>query len=81
MRTCPTGARHFGDLSNPQSAVSRLVEARGGYALMPEIGTGPVNRYLPPRKKGAGLSGPLTALVDLPATGLAGWLDRLLGKL
>ena len=81
VRTCPTGARHFGDLSDPGSEVSKLVADRGGYALMPEMGTAPVNRYLPPRKKGAALSGPLTPLVDIPATGLAGWLDRLLGKI
>ena len=76
VRTCPTGARHFGDLSDPQSAVSQLVEARGGYALMPDLGTKPVNRYLPPRKKGA-VAAP--ALEPLQATGIAGWLDRLLG--
>ncbi|NGM47145.1 4Fe-4S dicluster domain-containing protein [Rhodobacter sp. SGA-6-6] len=78
VRTCPTGARHFGDLSDPDSAVSRLVEARGGYELMPDLGTKPVNRYLPPRKKGAAAA---PALEPLAATGIAGWLDRLLGKI
>lgn len=81
VRTCPTGARHFGDLGDPQSAVSRLVAARGGYDLMPEMGTAPVNKYLPPRRKGAVAAAPLVALGEGEATGLAGWLDRLLGKL
>jgi sulfite dehydrogenase (quinone) subunit SoeB len=81
VRTCPTGARHFGDLSDPESAVSQLVAARGGFALMPELGTKPVNRYLPPRRKGAVAAGPLMPLVDQAATGIAGWLDRLLGKI
>jgi Fe-S-cluster-containing dehydrogenase component len=47
VRTCPTGARHFGDLGDPESAVSRLVAERGGMDLMPELGTRPVNKYLP----------------------------------
>ena len=51
VSTCPTGARSFGDLGDPNSEVSKLVEARGGYALMPEQNTKPVNRYLPPRPK------------------------------
>ncbi len=51
VSTCPVGARHFGDLGDPHSEVSRLVDARGGFALMPEQGTAPVNRYLPPRPK------------------------------
>ena len=80
VRTCPTGARHFGDLADPGSAVSRLVTERGGFDLMPEMGTAPVNKYLPPRKKGAAEAGPLTPLLDLKATGFAGWLDRLLER-
>ena len=49
VRACPTGARAFGDLGDSDSAVSRSVEARGGFDLMPEFGYGPVNKYLPPR--------------------------------
>jgi Fe-S-cluster-containing dehydrogenase component len=80
VRTCPTGARHFGDLGDPASEVSRLVVAREGYALMPDLGTKPVNRYLPPRPKGAAAAAPLAPLLDVKATGFAGWLDRLLEK-
>jgi len=51
VRACPTGARHFGDLGDETSAVSRLVAERGGYDLMPEMGYKPVNKYLPPRPR------------------------------
>ncbi|HMT15148.1 MAG TPA: 4Fe-4S dicluster domain-containing protein [Aestuariivirga sp.] len=51
VRACPAGARHFGDLGDPQSAVSQLVAARGGFPLLPEMDYKPVNRYLPPRAR------------------------------
>ena len=51
VKTCPAGARHFGDLGDPNSAVSQLVADRGGFDLMPEQGNNPVNKYLPPRKR------------------------------
>src|SRR3546814_17762679 len=53
VQACPTRARHFGDLGDPESAVSKLVAERGGMALMPELGYEPVNRYLPPRPRRA----------------------------
>ncbi|MGQ0566943.1 MAG: 4Fe-4S dicluster domain-containing protein, partial [Gemmobacter sp.] len=81
VRTCPTGARHFGDLSDPDSAVSRLVADRGGYDLMPDLGTRPANKYLPPRAKGPAQASPLAPLLDVQATGFAGWLDRMLGRI
>ncbi|MEY3664019.1 MAG: hypothetical protein RLZZ153_201 [Pseudomonadota bacterium] len=46
---CPTHARHFGDLADPNSAVSCLSRAREGGGLLEELGYRPVNRYLPPR--------------------------------
>jgi hypothetical protein len=49
---------------------------------MPEMGTKPVNRYLPPRKKDRPQEASLLApLLDIQATGFAGWLDRGLGKM
>jgi len=48
---------------------------------MPEMGTAPVNRYLPPRRKDVLAASPLAPLLDVSATGLAGWLDRMLGKI
>ena len=47
---CPTRARHFGDLGDPDSAVSRLVAERGGGDLLPGLGYRPTNKYLPPRE-------------------------------
>jgi Fe-S-cluster-containing dehydrogenase component len=85
VRTCPTGARHFGDLADPDSAVSRLVADRGGVDLMPEQGTAPVNKYLPPRPRDAApewdvLAPWLAPIEDAPG-GFLGWLDRTLARL
>jgi len=81
VRTCPAKARHFGDLADPDSAVSILVAERGGIELMPEQGTAPVNRYLPPREKDQiDVLGPLLAPVEEEPTGFLGWLDRALEK-
>jgi Fe-S-cluster-containing dehydrogenase component len=91
VRTCPTGARHFGDLADPDSAVSRLVADRGGVDLMPEQGTRPVNKYLPPRVKddlqapemsgGEDILAPFLAPVAETPQGFLGWLDRALDRL
>ena len=75
------GYRGVYDFADPDSKVSRLSAERGGFALMPEMGTNPVNRYLPPRKKDALDASPLAPLLDIKATGFAGWLDRVLGKI
>jgi len=86
VRTCPANARHFGDLSDPDSAVSKLVAERGGMDLMPEQGTKPVNKYLPPRPKQDRaddldvLAPFLEPVADSPQ-GFLGWLDRALDKL
>ncbi len=88
VRTCPAGARHFGDFADPQSNVSKLSAERGGIELMAEQGTRPVNRYLPPRPKsdvtGAGqIDVPLPALEEKnkDAGGFVAWLDKALEKL
>jgi Fe-S-cluster-containing dehydrogenase component len=87
VAACPTRARHFGDLGDPDSAISRLVAERDGYALMPEFGYKPVNRYLPPRPRRDGCN-------ETPATrepreetldrnqlpGVLRWLDRALSR-
>ncbi|MDK3074054.1 4Fe-4S dicluster domain-containing protein [Sedimentitalea sp. JM2-8] len=86
VRTCPAGARHFGDFSDPDSHVSRLTAERGGMDLMPEQGTKPVNKYLPPRPKDQlesqlGVLAPLLAPVAEDSRGFLGWLDRTLDKI
>ncbi len=50
VRACPTGARAFGDLGDPESAVSRSVADRGGYNLLESFGYKPVNKYLPTKR-------------------------------
>lgn len=47
---CPTSARLFGDIHDPDSVVSQAIRERGGYQLMPEWGTRPSNHYLPRQK-------------------------------
>ncbi|MDE0799693.1 MAG: 4Fe-4S dicluster domain-containing protein [Rhodospirillaceae bacterium] len=84
--TCPTGARHYGDLGDPQSDVSRLVRKRNGQDLMPEMGYRPTNKYLPQREKIANTAtGQTTALAPLEdtsgASGLLGWVDRMLEQM
>ncbi|NNF77498.1 MAG: ferredoxin, partial [Rhizobiales bacterium] len=54
VRACPAGARHYGDLGDPDSAVSKLVAVRSGYDLLPQSGYKPVNKYLPPRPRRTG---------------------------
>ena len=84
VRTCPSSARHFGDFNDPDSHVSQLVAERGGIELMPEMGTRPVNRYLPPRPKTRPTPDvkPMAATAPMPKTdGFLGWLDAALDKL
>ncbi|WP_299815375.1 4Fe-4S dicluster domain-containing protein [uncultured Jannaschia sp.] len=91
VRTCPSGARHFGDLGDPDSDVSRLVAERGGVDLMPEQNTKPVNQYLPPRPKDRLQAPEMTGDEDILAPWLAPvaeepqgflkWLDGALERL
>ena len=82
VQACPTKARHFGDLADPQSAVSLLVADRGGVALMPELGYAPVNRYLPPRPRRSGDEAQATADTTQADAGnlAARWLNRILKR-
>ncbi len=88
VATCPAKARHFGDLGDPNSDVSRLVAERGGKELMPELGYKPVNRYLPPRpaKRSVGDTGAGACLARLSGENPDGsgrflrWVDRVLSR-
>jgi Fe-S-cluster-containing dehydrogenase component len=76
VKTCPSSARHFGDLGDPDSEVSRLIAERSGFDLMPELGFAPTNKYLPPRRHAAPAA---IELSDAPSGGgFLGWIDRLL---
>ena len=79
VQACPTKARHFGDLADPQSKVSLLVADRGGVALMPELGYAPTNRYLPPRPRRTGAAGDTTTEAA-PANLATRWLNRILKR-
>jgi Fe-S-cluster-containing dehydrogenase component len=86
VKACPTGARAFGDLGDPTSAVSKQVAEREGYNLMPEFGYKPVNKYLPPRprRNKPGKAG--FSLTDVQpdaktaADRLFLWADRILSR-
>jgi Fe-S-cluster-containing dehydrogenase component len=81
VNACPVNARHFGDLADPDSQVSKMTAARGGMDLMPEMGYRPTNKYLPPRPRRDG-SGPRDAARALPDAepqgGFLAWLDQVL---
>jgi hypothetical protein len=85
VQACPTKARHFGDLGDPESKVSKLVAERGGVALLPELGYAPVNKYLPPRPRRAAIA-PDTQAASVETIDTAAlppvlrWVDRLLSR-
>ena len=85
VMACPTRARHFGDIGDPESKVSQLVAERGGYDLMPEMGYKPVNQYLPPRPRRDGCATTAAPAreeaADLSgASPLLRWMDRILSR-
>jgi Fe-S-cluster-containing dehydrogenase component len=81
VQACPTRARHFGDLGDPESDVSKLVAERNGVALMPELGYQPVNRYLPPRPRRTGDEASTDDASQADAGNLAQrWLNRILKR-
>ena len=46
VETCPNQALAFGDLDDPNSAVSKAMQAKPGYeSLRPELGTSPLVQY------------------------------------
>jgi sulfite dehydrogenase (quinone) subunit SoeB len=84
VATCPASARHFGDLGDPDSFVSRIVADRGGMDLMPELGYRPVNKYLPPRERRVDpvppLSPPHAEETAQPTGKFLRWVDRVLSR-
>ena len=51
VMACPTSARIFGDIHDPESSAAKAIREEGGYQLQPEWGTRPANHYLPRRKQ------------------------------
>ncbi len=82
VRSCPTHARFFGDLADPDSEVSQLVATRDGVDLMPEQDTRPTNKYLLPRRQTEPTEPfKLAELADPTPSGILGWIDRNLSRL
>jgi Fe-S-cluster-containing dehydrogenase component len=84
VSACPTSARHFGDLGDANSKVSKLVAERGGFDVMPEMGYRPVSKYLPLRSSRSARS---AANADERPEPVAGgkngfwqWIDRVLSQ-
>ncbi len=46
---CPVGARMFGDLNDPESHVSRILNSTSFFRLREDLGTAPRVYYLPAR--------------------------------
>jgi molybdopterin-containing oxidoreductase family iron-sulfur binding subunit len=46
------GARVFGDLNDPESEVSQLINNNPYFRLREDLGTNPRVYYLPPREEG-----------------------------
>jgi len=49
VAACPTGARHFGDIDDPESEVRQLIKGRFGFQFHPEFNLDPSVYYLPPK--------------------------------
>jgi dimethyl sulfoxide reductase iron-sulfur subunit len=48
VQTCIGKARYFGDLEDPDSEVSRIIQSKHGFQLLNEFGTNPSVYYLRP---------------------------------
>ena len=46
VEVCPVGARNFGDLRDPESAVNRILREKRVYVLKPDLGTEPKVYYV-----------------------------------
>ena len=82
VASCPARARHFGDLADPDSEVSKLVKERGGADLLPGLGYQPTNKYLPPRRATIPTTPAKPAASGATGIGAAllGLLDRALSR-
>ena len=50
VNICPVGARVFGNLNDPNSMVSQVIEANATFRLREDLGTNPVVYYIPPKE-------------------------------
>jgi phenylacetyl-CoA:acceptor oxidoreductase 27-kDa subunit len=50
VNTCPASARYFGDLDDPTSNVSQILDSSRAVQLLSELGTSPKVYYIPPAK-------------------------------
>lgn len=84
VSTCPVSARHFGDLGDPNSKVSKLVAEREGFDLMAEMGYKPTNKYLPPRPRRNKADTTGVMATELPPSNIENpllrWIDRALSR-
>ena len=80
---CPTRARAFGDLGDPDSTVSKSVVERDGVAPLEQLGYRPTNRYLPPRPRRTGSDAESQSEETLNRDRLPPllrWVDRVLSR-
>jgi phenylacetyl-CoA:acceptor oxidoreductase subunit 1 len=47
---CPVGARVFGNLKDPDSEISKIIEANPTIRLREELGAEPSVYYIPPKE-------------------------------